>query len=115
MNTTPHTDIINRVAQAIPLESLADFAFGRVRDSHFTGSSSDARDYASAAASVYAEVMQMLNDWAGEEAVAEWLTNDWYACDGDIRNDLDGLLTEFGYHDLATEWIKYLDHRMETI
>lgn len=112
---TTHTETINRAAQALTLESIANFAFGRVRDSHFTGSSSDARDYASAAANVYAEVMSMLNNWADEDAVAEWLAGDWYACDGDIRNDLDGLLTEFGYHDLASEWIKYLDHRMETI
>lgn len=101
------TTLATQIAQAIDPQTLVETAATRVAAMFPFGSSDDGMDYAHAASQCLAELMNIVRANAGGDPtndIAEWLStpgDEWYACDGDIRYDLDSLINDPA---LANEW-----------
>jgi hypothetical protein len=108
--------LATRMAQAIDHQTLVEMAVARVAAMFPYGASSDGMDYAYASTQCLAELMSIVKDNAWDDAtedIAEWLSTpvtEWYACDGDIRFDIDNLVED---RTLATEWIQMVEAAWE--
>lgn len=108
--------LATRMANAIDPQTLVAMAVARVAAMFPYGASSDGMDYAYASAQCLAEIMSIVKDNAWDDAtddIAEWLSTpatEWYACDGDIRFDLETLVDDEA---LAQEWVDMVETAWE--
>jgi hypothetical protein len=104
------------MAQALDPQALVEMAVARVASMFPYGVSSDGMDYAYASAQCLAEIMVIVkeNAWGDPtDDIAEWLSTpatEWYACDGDIRFDIEALVNDQA---LAEEWTQMVETAWE--